>query len=246
MVTMAERSEPFSPDETFNAIAAQVESQQSLPNSAESFEDEVNADSEIDFVAPPSEVGAALEAILMVAEQPVEVGLLAQILEISTETVVSLCSYLADSYEDEGRGFTIARIAGGYRYQTVEAQSPYVERFILEGQMTRLSSAALETLAIVAYKQPISRAQITAIRGVNVDGVVRTLQQRGYINEVARDSGPGSAGLYGTTPRFLERLGLNSLEELPSLGEFVPESEIFETLELALRNSSEDESGIAE
>jgi len=243
---MAERFEPFSHDETFNAIAAQVESQQSLPDSAKGFAEEISGDPEIDFVAPPSEVGAALEAILMVAEQPVEVGLLAQILEISTETVVSLCSYLADSYEDEGRGFTIASIAGGYRYQTVEAQSPYVERFILEGQMTRLSSAALETLAIVAYKQPISRAQITAIRGFNVDGVVRTLQQRGYINEVARDSGPGSAGLYGTTPRFLERLGLNTLEELPSLGEFVPESEIFETLELALRNSSEDESGIAE
>ena len=108
MVTMAERSEPFSHDEAFNAIAAQVESQQSLPSDAESFEDVRNGDPEIDLAVPSSDVGAALEAILMVAEQPVEVGLLAQILEISTETVVSLCSYLADSYEDEGREVMIA------------------------------------------------------------------------------------------------------------------------------------------
>ena len=112
----------------------------------------------------------------------------------------ALCDYLADSYAQAERGFTISRIAGGYRYQTADAQAPYVERFVLEGQSTRLSSAALETLAIVAYKQPVSRAQIASIRGVNVDGVTRTLQQRGYIKEVARDPGPGNGAMYGTTP----------------------------------------------
>ena len=104
----------------------------------------------------------------------------------------------------------LVRVAGGYRFQSHPDLAPYVERFVLEGQSARLSAAALETLAIVAYKQPVSRAQIAAIRGVNVDGVMRTLQQRGYIEEVARDPGPGQAVLYGTTRLFLERLGLDS------------------------------------
>ena len=108
------------------------------------------------------------------------------------------------------------RVAGGWRYQTQPDLAPYVERFVLEGQSAKLSAAALETLAIVAYKQPISRAQIAAIRGVSVDGVVRTLEQRGYIGEVARDPGPGQAVLFGTTPAFLEKMGLDSLAELPA------------------------------
>ncbi|MDG2114809.1 MAG: SMC-Scp complex subunit ScpB, partial [Actinomycetota bacterium] len=108
-------------------------------------------------------------------------------------------------------------------------------------QSARLSAAALETLAIVAYKQPISRAQVASIRGVNVDGVVRTLQQRGYINEIGRDAGPGNAVLYGTTRSFLERLGLDHLGELPSLGDFVPDADVVETLELALRVTDDEE-----
>ena len=126
-------------------------------------------------------------------------------------------------------------MAGGYRFQSHPDQAPYVERFVLEGQSARLSAAALETLAIVAYKQPISRAQIAAIRGVNVDGVVRTLEQRGYIEELARDPGPGQAVLYGTTRLFLERLGLGSLDDLPPLGQFVPGAEVVEQLEHGLR-----------
>jgi segregation and condensation protein B len=118
--------------------------------------------------------------------------------------------------------------------------APYVERFVLSGQSARLSSAALETLAIVAYKQPISRAQVAAIRGVNVDGVMRTLQQRGYIAELARDPGPGQAVLFGTTSLFLSKLGLNRLDELPSLGEFVPGPDVLEALELGLRVDDSD------
>ena len=116
----------------------------------------------------------------------------------------------------------LVKVAGGYRFQSHPDLTGYVERFVLEGQTARLSSAALETLAIVAYKQPISRAQIASIRGVNVDGVVRTLEQRGYIAEVARDPGPGQAVLFGTTDLFLERLGLASLDDLPPLAAFVP------------------------
>lgn len=190
---------------------------------------------DIDPADVPHEVRAALESILMVAEEPVAPTLLAQLLEVPSSVVEALCAHLADECEGAGRGYTIARVAGGYRFQSAAAQAPYVERFLLEGQSARLSAAALETLAIVAYKQPISRAQVASIRGVNVDGVVRTLSQRGYITEVGRDPGPGNAVLYGTTPLFLERLGLDHLGELPSLGDFVPDADVVETLELALR-----------
>jgi segregation and condensation protein B len=141
---------------------------------------------------------------------------------------------MAAGYEEAGHGFQLVRVAGGWRYQTHPDLAPYVERFVLDGQSGRLSNAALETLAIVAYKQPVSRAQVSAIRGVNVDGVMRTLQQRGYIDEVGRDPGPGQAVLYGTTSLFLEKLGLDSLQQLPPLGEFVPGAEVVEALELGL------------
>ncbi len=197
----------------------------------------------IDELAPgdvPAEVRAALEAILMVAEEPVPPSLLAQLLEVPATVVEALCEHLAEEFAQQQRGFTVSRVAGGYRFQSASAQAPYVERFLLEGQSARLSAAALETLAIVAYKQPISRAQMASIRGVNVDGVTRTLQQRGYIAEVGRDSGPGNAVLYGTTQALLERLGLDQLGELPSLGDFVPDAEVVETLELALRVGDEE------
>jgi segregation and condensation protein B len=183
----------------------------------------------------------ALEAILLAADEPVEPGLLAQLLEIAKERVEELCAELAASYEAEERGFVLARVAGGYRFQTAPEMAPYVERFVLEGQHARLSAAALETLAIVAYKQPLSRAQVAAIRGVNVDGVMRTLQQRGYIEEVARDPGPGNAVMFGTTRLFLEKLGLDSLDQLPALGEFVPSPEVVEALEQTLRAPSADD-----
>jgi segregation and condensation protein B len=125
--------------------------------------------------------------------------------------------------------------AGGYRYQSRGDLAPYVERFILDGQRARLSGAALETLAIVAYKQPISRSQIASIRGVDPDGVLRTLQSRGYIDQVGRDPGPGQAVMWGTTPAFLEKLGINSINDLPSIVDFVPDAEVVEALEQGLR-----------
>ncbi|TML59368.1 MAG: SMC-Scp complex subunit ScpB, partial [Actinobacteria bacterium] len=141
----------------------------------------------------------------------------------------------AATYDADDRGFVLVRVAGGYRFQSHPELAPYVERFVLEGQHARLSQAALETLAIVAYKQPVSRMQVSAIRGVDVDSVIRPLQQRGYVEEVARDPGPGQAVLYGTTNKFLERLGLDSLGDLPSLGDFVPGPEVVEVLEQGLR-----------
>ena len=223
-----------SPDE-FERLAAQLNSDGDLPGSSVSSHDLVDGEAR----AVPAEVAAALEAIVMVATDPVAPTVLAQLLEVSVSTVDSLCESLAQSYAEEQRGFTIARVAGGYRYQTAEAQAPYVERFVMEGQTTRLSTAALETLAIVAYKQPVSRAQIASIRGVNVDGVTRTLHQRGYIQELGRDPGPGNATMYGTTSLFLEQLGMDSLDDLPNLSELVPDVDVVETLEAVLRGVDE-------
>ncbi|HSH62239.1 MAG TPA: SMC-Scp complex subunit ScpB [Acidimicrobiales bacterium] len=185
--------------------------------------------------ARPKEL-RAIEAVLMVVEEPVEAGVLAQLLETTPGRVDQLCAELAAAYEAEERGFVLVRVAGGYRFQSHPDLAPYVERFALRGQSARLSAAALETLAVVAYKQPVSRAQVAAIRGVEVDGVVRTLERRGYIEEVARDPGPGQAVLYGTSRHFLERLGLDSLDDLPPLGDFVPGPEEVELLEDGLRS----------
>jgi len=187
----------------------------------------------------------ALEAILMVAEEPADPQLLAELLEVSPKAVEELLTAMAEAYEAEGRGFALVKVAGGWRFQSHEAANAYVERFVLSGQTARLSAAALETLAIVAYKQPISRAQVAAIRGVNVDGVVRTLTQRGYIAETGHDPGPGLATLFGTTPLFLERLGINSVDELPSLGDFIPGADVVEQLEQGLRVEV-DELGVDE
>ena len=177
----------------------------------------------------------AIEAIVLVAHDPVPAELLAQLLEEPTVMVEQWCEELAESYLAAGNGFELVHIAGGWRYQTANDLTPYVERFLLHDQRARLSGAALETLAIVAYKRPISRAQIASIRGVDPDGVLRTLQARGYIDEVARDQGPGQAILFGTTATFLEKLGLASLDDLPPIAEFIPSADVVEALETGLR-----------
>jgi segregation and condensation protein B len=182
-----------------------------------------------------SELDRAIEAIVLVAVDPVEPGMLAQLLEISVAEVEQRCATLAEGYDEAGHGFQLVRVAGGYRYQTHPEQSAYVERYVLEGQTPRLSAAALETLAIVAYQQPISRAQIASIRGVDPDAVLRTLQGRGYVDQVGRDPGPGQAVLWGTTAVFLDKLGLDSVADLPPLAAFVPGAEVVEAFEHSLR-----------
>lgn len=176
-----------------------------------------------------------IEGVLMVAIEPVPVELLAQLLETPVAGVEAIIAELKAGYVEQGRGFELVKVAGGYRFQSHPDVSPYVERFVLDGQRARLSAAALETLAIIAYKQPISRLQIASIRGVDPDAVLRTLQGRGYIEQRGRDDGPGQAVLWGTTPLFLEKLGINSVDELPPLAEFVPDAEIVEALEATLR-----------
>ena len=182
-----------------------------------------------------TELRRALEALVMVADSPIPVELLAQVLDAPPAKVDQILTGLAAEYAEADRGFELVRVAGGWRYQSHPELAPYVERYVLEGQTAKLSAAALETLAIIAYKQPISRAQVAAIRGVSVDGVVRTLEQRGYITEVARDPGPGQAVLFGTTPMFLEKMGLDSLSDLPAIADFVPGADVVEALEHGLR-----------
>ncbi len=181
------------------------------------------------------ETRRAFEAIILVASDPVDPQLLAQLLEVSQTDVEAMAMELAGQYDAENRGFQLVRVAGGYRFQSHVDAAPYVERFVLEGQSARLSAAALETLAIVAYKQPISRAQVAAIRGVDPDGVLRTLQQRGYVTPIGRDAGPGQAVMWGTTSTFLERLGLDSVSQLPPIAEFLPGADVVEALERGLR-----------
>lgn len=186
-----------------------------------------------------TEARRAIEAMLLVASEPTEEHLLAQVVELPPETVRGICLELAAVYDADRRGFQLVEVAGGWRYQTHPDVHPYVERYAMEGLPNRLSSAALETLAIVAYKQPISRIQVGAIRGVNADGVLKTLEQRGYITEVGRDNGPGQATLFGTTDFFLERLELAAIDDLPPLGDFIPSADVLEALEQTLRIDSE-------
>lgn len=201
----------------------------------------------IPLTSDPGTLGAdtvrAIEAIVLVAVEPVASEQLAQLLELPAATIEGLCAQLSAAYADAGHGFELVKVAGGWRYQTHSDLSPYVERFLLDGQRARMSGAALETLAIIAYKQPLSRAQIASIRGVDPDGVIRTLQGRGYVGEIGRDTGPGQAILYGTTPAFLEKLGLASLGDLPPITEFVPGADVVEALEHGLRIEPSAEAG---
>jgi segregation and condensation protein B len=165
---------------------------------------------------------AALEAVLLVSDEPVPAVTLAQVTERPRDEVESTLHSLAAEYADAGRGFELRQVAGGWRLYTRPDCAPYVERFVLDGQSARLTQAALETLAVIAYRQPVTRGRVSAVRGVNVDGVIRTLLTRGLISESGHDEDTGGI-LYRTTPVLLERLGLQSLDELPSLGPLLPE-----------------------
>jgi segregation and condensation protein B len=169
-----------------------------------------------------AELKGALEAILLVVDEPVSEIMLAQIIEQPTERVAAALAELAGEYEADQRGFELRAVAGGWRFYTRTAYATYVERFVLDGQQVRLTQAALETLAVIAYKQPVTRGRISAIRGVNCDGVVRTLVSRGLIEEAGSEPDSG-AYLYRTTTLFLEKLGLNSVDQLPPLAPFLPD-----------------------
>jgi segregation and condensation protein B len=170
----------------------------------------------------PARLRGALEAILLVVDEPVPEMVLAQVLERPTEVVTTALVALAEEYARDGRGIEVRQAAGGWRLYTRDEFAPYVERFVLDGQQVRLTQAALETLAVIAYKQPVTRTRVSAIRGVNCDGVIRTLLTRGLIDECGTEPDTG-AHLYRTTVLFLERMGINSVDELPELAPFLPD-----------------------
>lgn len=169
-----------------------------------------------------AELRPALEALLMIADQPLDETTLATAVGHPIAGVSAALTTLAAEYDEQGRGFELRNVAGGWRYYTREELAPVVEAFVLDGQQSRLTQAALETLAVVAYRQPVSRARVSAIRGVNVDGVMRTLLTRGLVEEAGQDHSSG-AHLYRTTSYFLERIGVTSLDDLPELAPYLPE-----------------------
>lgn len=173
-------------------------------------------------LAGDEELCGALEAILLVVEEPVSEVNLAEVLEQPTERITELLTMLAKEYAATGRGFDLRRAAGGWRLYTRPEYASYVERFVLDGQRLRLTQAALETLAVIAYRQPVTRSRVSAIRGVNCDGVIRTLVSRGLVEECGTEPESG-AFLYRTTTLFLEKLGLDSVDELPPLAPFLPD-----------------------
>ncbi|MEV0263202.1 SMC-Scp complex subunit ScpB [Streptomyces sp. NPDC050617] len=169
----------------------------------------------------------ALEAVLMVVDEPVTEEHLAKVLQRPRREVSDALHALSAAYTAQGRGFDLRLIAGGWRFYTRAEYADAVESFVLDGQQARLTQAALETLAVVAYRQPVSRSRVSAVRGVNCDGVMRTLLQRGLVREAGTEPETGAI-LYRTTNYFLERMGLRGLDELPELAPFLPEADAVE------------------
>ncbi|MFM8205590.1 MAG: SMC-Scp complex subunit ScpB [Actinomycetales bacterium] len=170
------------------------------------------------------ELESSIEAILMVVEEPLSEVVLAQIIERPTDEVLEALNRLREEYEREERGFALKQISGGWRFYSHPNFASLVEKFVLDGQQAKLTQAALETLAVIAYRQPISRARVSAIRGVNVEAVMKTLLNRGLVEECGIEHETGAI-LYRTTSYFLERIGVNNVEDLPALAPFLPDIE---------------------
>lgn len=185
----------------------------------------------------------ALEALFFVSDEPLTSSVLAQALDVDRRTVETMCDRLSRELEDRGSGVVLRNVAGGWRLYTHPDTAPTVEQFVLSSRQARLTKAALETLAIVAYKQPVTRHQVNGVRGVNSDGVLRALMDRGLIEEAGREETPGRPVLFATTPSFLERLGLPSLAALPSLAPLLGEDTIPDDGALADRVAESDDSG---
>ena len=183
------------------------------------------------------ETTAALEAILFVTETPIPTGELSELLEMSAEAVEAELDRLATMLDERGSGLSVRQVGGGWRLYTRPETYPYLERFAAGPTARKLSGAALEVLSVVAYRQPVSRNQIAEIRGVDSDSSIRSLERLGLIEESARLSSPGNPAVYRTSEMFLEKLGLNSLDELPPLAEHVPPASVVEVLEETFRDS---------
>lgn len=198
------------------------------PETTTAVEADAATEPDVDTLAVPvAELRPALEAILMVSDEPLTTVRLASVVGHPVAEVESALASLTAEYTEQARGFDLRSVAGGWRFYSRPEFAGVVESFVLEGQQARLTQAALETLSVVAYKQPVSRARVSAIRGVNVDGVMRTLLTRGLVEEAGQDEQSG-ANLYRTTSYFLERIGITSLEELPELAPYLPDMDDLE------------------
>ena len=193
-----------------------------VPESEPEPEPEPDPELEPEPELDPAALRGGLEALLFVVDTPVDEVTLAEALRCPVPRVRTALAALAAGYDERGAGITLRRVGEGWRLYTREDHADVVERHLVDGQRSRLTQAALETLAVIAYRQPVTRARVAAIRGVGVDGVMRTLITRGLVSEVGTDPDSGG-GLYATTQLFLERLGLESLDELPELGPLLPE-----------------------
>ena len=192
------------------------------------------------------EIRAIVEALLFVAEQPLAAGEIAQHVEASVADIETLMQELRQELADDPRrGIVLKQVANGWRLYTDPEARPYLERYAASDTATRLSAAALETLAVVAYQQPVSRGQVSEVRGVDSERTLQTLERRGLILEIGRAPGAGSAVLYGTTDLFLEKLGVNSLADLPPLGDHVPPASIVDALEKPFRPESSSSESIS-
>jgi segregation and condensation protein B len=180
------------------------------------------ADSELPDVTADADLEAALEALLLVVDSPAEEELLATAVGVPLERITETLHRMAAAYAEAQRGIDLRHVGGGWRFYTRDRFAPFVEKLLLDGQRSRLTRAALETLAVIAYRQPVTRQRVAAVRGVNVDGVIRTLLARGLIEETGTDRDTGGI-LYRTTELFLERIGLSSLDELPPIAPLLPE-----------------------
>lgn len=234
---MSSETSPQEPQEAAETAPTAPEAQEPAPGAQDVVEapehdplDEPDGTQEDDILSDglgaPS-LGAALEAVLLVTDEPLDVPTLAALVRRPAADVAEQLAELAGEYAEQGRGFELREVAGGWRFYTRADCAEVVERYVRDGQQARLTQAALETLAVVAYRQPVSRARISAVRGVNVDGVIRTLTSRGLVAEAGHDASTGAI-LYRTTELFLDRLGIRSLEELPPIAEYLPDIELLD------------------
>lgn len=193
-------------------------------------DEEAIEEPEPDELEDDAKLDAVCEALLLVVDTPIHEESLAQTLGQSSQRVLEALNRLAERYTEAASGIDLRRVGDGWRFYTRDIYAPYVERLLLDGQRAKLTRAALETLAVIAYRQPVTRARVAAVRGVNVDGVIRTLLARGLVEEVGTDSDT-SATLYRTTELFLERIGLSSLDDLPPIAPLLPEVDSIDELD---------------
>lgn len=186
-----------------------------------------------------SDLKSIIEALFFVADEPLTLKKIAQVVGEEEDAIKKAIYDLKNEYLLKNRGIQLQEVAEGYRFYTHPGYASYVERLVLSSDQRRLTQAALETLVIVAYKQPITKSEIGAIRGVNADAVLSSLQEKGLVKEIRRDKGPGQPILYGTTKAFLEKFGLRDISYLPPLEDFAPDEETKSQIRKNLRSSQE-------